>query len=94
MEKDGLPGQGSDELAQLGPGQLKEKRRRRGRAAPALKQGEGGHQLRCGRGTGIELRLHGNRVAGGRGGQVGRKEEAKHVAEQNVSGNKRGPTQL
>ena len=94
MEKDGLPGQGSDELAQLGPGQLQQEGRLRGRSAPPLKQGEGGHQFRCRRSPRVEFHLHGDGVAGGGGGQVGREEEAKHVAEQNVSGNKRGPTQL
>ena len=42
----------------------------------------------------IQKKRHTVRFAGGGSGQVGRKEEAKHVAEQNVSGNQPGPTQL
>lgn len=68
----------ADEFAQLGAGELQEWGQGRGAAAEALEDGEGGEQAGGGRAGQVELYLHGNRIAGSGGGEIGRKENAKH----------------
>ena len=77
--EDGFLGGGGGEVAELGAGEL-EKGGRRGGAAKPLKVGEDGEKPGRGDGGGVELDLDRNRVAQGGGGEVGREDEAKHIA--------------
>lgn len=77
FDEDRLRAEGGSEVAELGAGELEEFRRR-GRAAPALEQGECGEECGGGRRGEIEVHLQRDRVAGRGGGEVGRKVEAEH----------------
>jgi len=65
------------ELAELGALQLDERHGLRG-DAEALEDGEGRHQAGGGRDREVQLHAHGDGVARGGGGEIGRQEQAEH----------------
>ena len=94
VDEDGFLGSGGGEVAELGAGELEEGRRG-GRAAEPLEVGEDGEEAGGGRGVQIELNFYRNGVADDGGGEVGREDEAKHVARGRQScGTKGGGWQL
>ena len=87
FDEDRLGAEGGEEFAELGAAKLDEFGRR-GRAGPALEQGEGGEECRGRRGGEVEFHLEGHGVAHDGGGQIGREVETKHVAGGKIGGNK------
>jgi hypothetical protein len=77
FDEERLAARGGGELAQLGAGELDERRRQA--AAPTLEKDECGQQRRRHDASGgFQLHLERNRVARGGGGEVGREVETKH----------------
>ena len=79
VDEDRFERGGGGEIAELGAGEL-DKYGGRGGAAEPLQMGKNGEQAGSGVGGRIELNLYRNGVAKDGGGEVGRENEAKHVA--------------
>ena len=79
VDEDRFKRGGGGEIAELGAGEL-DKYGVRGGAAEPLQMGKNGEQAGSGVGGRIELNLYRNGVAKDGGGEVGRENEAKHVA--------------
>lgn len=79
VDEDGFERGGGGEVAELGAGELDEYGGRGGAAEP-LQVSENGEQPGSRVGGRIELNFHRNGVAEDGGGEVGREDEAKHVA--------------
>ena len=75
--EDRLAAQCGDEFPELGAGEL-QKEDGGGLGTEALQGGEGGQQGRGRRRAEIHLDLHGDGVAEGSGGEVGREQETEH----------------
>jgi hypothetical protein len=79
VDEDGFLAGGGGEVAELGAGELEEGGRG-GRAAETLEVSEDRKEAGRGSNVGIELHFHRNGVADDGGGEVGREDEAKHIA--------------
>jgi hypothetical protein len=79
VDEDRFERGGGGKIGELGAGELDEYGGRGGATKP-LQMGKNGEQAGSGVGGRIELNLYRNGVAQDGGGEVGRKNEAKHVA--------------
>ena len=79
VEEDRFGAGGGGDFAELGAGELEEKRRLGG-AAEALEDGEDRKERGRRRGGEIEFDLHRDRIAHDGGGEVGGEVKTKHVA--------------
>lgn len=79
VDEDGFLAGGGGEVAELGAGELKEGGWSGG-AAETLEMREDREKAGCGGDVGIKLHLYRDGVADDGGGEVGWKDEAKHIA--------------